>query len=440
MTMPRRAPCRPLLCRKLAHWPGTARTPRHGAAGPLRLAPEPTGQARAARGRPAARAAPVGGFRQLIRSRVSGAERSTRRWPRRPTSTPWPTGSPGGGRAASRTALASASRSSRFRRHGVDREADDFPAARRGQPVSVRRAQVIAVRLHVRGEWPEHGRGVAVHVRERVDRGMLARRAGSSGARSLEHPGGGTGPGRGVPRRPVGRGSHATLTTADRTYPRAVTPPPGAHCAIVSRAAVPRRPGRARAAVPAAAAGGPRRLRRYARQLCGPVTGTARHAVRRSGGGTGMAAGCAACWPRPGVPLHRSRSERFDELILEAVARLESRWESPAVRRGVRGGGDPPRGAARDDARDRCRCPGLTRARRGTMRGSGPAAPHRGLPPPAGGPRGQRGRTGRDHLPRRGRGVRPAARHRSRADRPGLRSGRLTAAARGPRVPVRGWW
>jgi Zincin-like metallopeptidase len=30
----------------------------------------------------------------------------------------------------------------------------------------------------------------------------------------------------------------------------------------------------------------------------------------------------------PDVPLHRSRSERFDELILEAVARLESRWEA----------------------------------------------------------------------------------------------------------------
>ena len=30
----------------------------------------------------------------------------------------------------------------------------------------------------------------------------------------------------------------------------------------------------------------------------------------------------------PGVPLHRSRSERFDELVLEAVARLEPRWEA----------------------------------------------------------------------------------------------------------------
>jgi predicted Zn-dependent protease with MMP-like domain len=28
------------------------------------------------------------------------------------------------------------------------------------------------------------------------------------------------------------------------------------------------------------------------------------------------------------VPLHRSRSQRFDELILEAVARLEPRWEA----------------------------------------------------------------------------------------------------------------
>ncbi|HEY8046388.1 MAG TPA: metallopeptidase family protein [Streptosporangiaceae bacterium] len=30
----------------------------------------------------------------------------------------------------------------------------------------------------------------------------------------------------------------------------------------------------------------------------------------------------------PGVPLHRSRSQRFDDLILEAVARLEPRWEA----------------------------------------------------------------------------------------------------------------
>jgi Zincin-like metallopeptidase len=30
----------------------------------------------------------------------------------------------------------------------------------------------------------------------------------------------------------------------------------------------------------------------------------------------------------PGVPLHRSRAERFDDLVLQAIARLEPRWEA----------------------------------------------------------------------------------------------------------------
>lgn len=30
----------------------------------------------------------------------------------------------------------------------------------------------------------------------------------------------------------------------------------------------------------------------------------------------------------PGVPLYRSRAEQFDDLVLDAVARLEPRWES----------------------------------------------------------------------------------------------------------------
>jgi len=30
----------------------------------------------------------------------------------------------------------------------------------------------------------------------------------------------------------------------------------------------------------------------------------------------------------PDVPLHRSRAERFDDLVLQAVARLEPRWEA----------------------------------------------------------------------------------------------------------------
>lgn len=34
----------------------------------------------------------------------------------------------------------------------------------------------------------------------------------------------------------------------------------------------------------------------------------------------------------PEVPLHRSRAERFGDLVLEAVARLEPRWESELSR------------------------------------------------------------------------------------------------------------
>jgi predicted Zn-dependent protease with MMP-like domain len=30
----------------------------------------------------------------------------------------------------------------------------------------------------------------------------------------------------------------------------------------------------------------------------------------------------------PGVPLYRSRSQQFDDIVLEAVARLEPRWET----------------------------------------------------------------------------------------------------------------
>jgi predicted Zn-dependent protease with MMP-like domain len=30
----------------------------------------------------------------------------------------------------------------------------------------------------------------------------------------------------------------------------------------------------------------------------------------------------------PDVPLHRTRAERFDDLVLQAVARLEPRWEA----------------------------------------------------------------------------------------------------------------
>ena len=30
----------------------------------------------------------------------------------------------------------------------------------------------------------------------------------------------------------------------------------------------------------------------------------------------------------PGVPLYRTRSQQFDDMVLDAVARLEARWEA----------------------------------------------------------------------------------------------------------------
>ena len=34
----------------------------------------------------------------------------------------------------------------------------------------------------------------------------------------------------------------------------------------------------------------------------------------------------------PGVPLHRSRAQQFGDLVLDAVARLEPRWEAELAR------------------------------------------------------------------------------------------------------------
>ena len=34
----------------------------------------------------------------------------------------------------------------------------------------------------------------------------------------------------------------------------------------------------------------------------------------------------------PGVPLYRTRSQQFDDMVLDAVARLESRWEAELTR------------------------------------------------------------------------------------------------------------
>jgi hypothetical protein len=101
----------------------------------------------------------------LSRSRASGEERSTRLAGRRE------------GRLTHRVGQ-------RFqviglRRRGLDREPDHVPAARRGQPVSVRRAQVVTVRLDVRCQRAENSGRVGVDVRERVDSRLLARGAGA---------------------------------------------------------------------------------------------------------------------------------------------------------------------------------------------------------------------------------------------------------------------
>src|SRR6266542_6372317 len=66
------------------------------------------------------------------------------------------------------------------RLRGLHRQPNDLPAQRRGQPLGVRRAQIVTVRLHVGGERPEHGGRVAVDIGEGADSGLLARGAGAT--------------------------------------------------------------------------------------------------------------------------------------------------------------------------------------------------------------------------------------------------------------------
>ena len=126
------------------------------------------------------------------------------------------------------TALASASRSSARFCGRVRGQPDHVPAARRGQPGGVLLAQVIAVRLDVRGQRAEHRGRVAVHVGQRVHRRMLA-----CGARAATrtHP---------------AHLAHITVTTRmpgprdgigynrDGIRPRTVTPSPRAGAVLVS--------------------------------------------------------------------------------------------------------------------------------------------------------------------------------------------------------------
>jgi predicted Zn-dependent protease with MMP-like domain len=98
-------------------------------------------------------------------------------------------------------------------------------------------------------------------------------------------------------------------------------------------------PGSARARVLVAAAGGGLAGRRVGQAgRSGPGRVTLGDVDSGAGGGPGQAPrirrrdrhgrGLRGVLAPPGVPLHRSRAQRFDELVLQAVARLEPRWEA----------------------------------------------------------------------------------------------------------------
>src|SRR5215469_15489545 len=95
----------------------------------------------------------------------------------------------------------------------------------------------------------------------------------------------------------------------------AVTPSPGAHCAIVSWRTL-RGPG-ARPVQRVCV------TLRVVRPPDSRPPSTAR-VRRRDRHGRGLRGPLAPA----GSPLQRSRAERFDDLVLQAVAHLEPRWES----------------------------------------------------------------------------------------------------------------
>src|SRR5215471_16836291 len=132
----------------------------------------------------------------------------------------------------------------------IDGEADHIPAPWGREPPRVSGAQVVTVGLHVGGERAEHGGGVAVDVGERVHGGLPAGGPGadaghqwassSAGAAGAAAPGVATAASSRASPEP---GSRASPTTAVRTYPGPLKPPPG-HCSRrVSRKDVRSAPG-----------------------------------------------------------------------------------------------------------------------------------------------------------------------------------------------------
>src|SRR5258706_2877440 len=194
---------------------------------------------------------------------------------------------------------------------GAVRKPEHLPAPRHGHPVGVRGAKVVAVRLNVGGERAEDRGGVAVDVGERVYGGPLAR--GPTAATRRQPAASFTTPPRGGGARPAGGRLHTSLTTADGIDLRAVTPSPGALCAIVSPVRLSRTsPVRIRSVTVDDGGGRP------------PGGQRAVRIRRRDSHGRGLRGSLTP----PEVPLYRSRAQRFDDLVLEAVAQLEPRWEA----------------------------------------------------------------------------------------------------------------
>ena len=229
----------------------------------------------------------------------------------------------------------------------------------RGEPLGVGGAQVVAVRLGVGGQRAEDGGRVGVDVGERRDR-----RATAGGPRTAAD---------GAHGRTVPTGGPA----AAPTRPRA-----GAAAALATLAGCE---GGAGTAGPSAAG----------RARTGPATAT------------GAAAGCAARWPPGDLPVSRTRAEQFDELVLAAVSRLESRWATELADVEVLVE-DVPDAGDRDVP--------LGRTEPATPRRPGPdrrlPAPGRGPRPRPAGPRAPRPR-------RRGRAAGRPARPRPGHGRPG---------------------
>ena len=197
----------------------------------------------------------------------------------------------------------------------ADGEPNDIPAPRCGHPVGVTRAQVVAMGLDEGRQRPENSRGVPVHVGKRVQGSLLAGRPGALARAQRTTSGWHWHPARRGGGRLEMAGSRSSLTTADGIDRQAVTPPPGAHCAIVSPPGTLWPPGRLTAA-------GIRSVTVHDGKSGSPARTGRLH--RRDRHGRGLRGSLVP----PDVPLHRTRAERFDDLVLLAVSQLEPRWEA----------------------------------------------------------------------------------------------------------------